>query len=120
MQDNANSELPAPKRIPWNKGKLTGAKPPLRQKHVWAIRTKLQIDQRPRDLAMFNLAIDSKLRPDGNVTGVGSFMLVTGSKRLGLLRELVRPVTVAVLTNPDNPSSHIEMEDLQSAAARDR
>jgi len=62
MQDNANSELPAPKRIPWNKGKLTGAKPPLRQKHVWAIRTKLQIDQRPRDLAMFNLAIDSKLR----------------------------------------------------------
>jgi hypothetical protein len=62
MQDNANSELPVPKRIPWNKGKLTGAKPPLRQKHVWAIRTKLQIDQRPRDLAMFNLAIDSKLR----------------------------------------------------------
>src|ERR1022692_2469179 len=62
MQDNANSELPAPKRIPWNKGKLTGAKPPLRQKHVWAIRTKLQIDQRTRDLALFNLAIDSKLR----------------------------------------------------------
>jgi len=62
MQDIANSELPVPKRIPWNKGKLTGAKPPLRQKHVWAIRTKLQIDQRTRDLAMFNLAIDSKLR----------------------------------------------------------
>ena len=39
MQDNANSELPVPKRMPWNKGKLTGAKPPLRQKHVWAIRT---------------------------------------------------------------------------------
>ena len=51
-----------PRRIPWNKGKLTGAKPPLRQKHVWAIRTKLQIEQRTRDLAMFNLAIDSKLR----------------------------------------------------------
>jgi len=62
MQDNANSELPAPGRIPWNKGKLTGAKPPLRQKHVWAIRTKLQIVQRTRDLALFNLAIDSKLR----------------------------------------------------------
>ena len=42
MQDIANTELPAPKRTPWNKGKLTGAKPPLRQKHVWAIRTKLQ------------------------------------------------------------------------------
>ena len=62
MQDIANTELPAPKRTPWNKGKPTGAKPPLRQKHVWAIRTKLQIDQRTRDLAMFNLAIDSKLR----------------------------------------------------------
>jgi integrase len=62
MQDNANTELPAPRRTPWNKGKLTGAKPPLRQKHVWAIRTKLQIDQRTRDLALFNLAIDSKLR----------------------------------------------------------
>src|SRR6202162_3087278 len=62
MQDHANSELSTPKHMPWNKGKLTGAKPPLRQKHVWAIRTKLQIDQRTRDLAMFNLAIDSKLR----------------------------------------------------------
>jgi integrase len=62
MQDNANSELPTLKRIPWNKGKLIGAKPPLRRKHVWAIRTKLQIEQRTRDLAMFNLAIDSKLR----------------------------------------------------------
>jgi integrase len=62
MQDNDNSERPTLKRIPWNKGKLIGAKPPLRQKHVWAIRTKLQIEQRTRDLAMFNLAIDSKLR----------------------------------------------------------
>ena len=50
MEDNTNSILAAPKRIPWNKGKLTGSKPPLRQKHVWAIRTKLQIEQRPRDL----------------------------------------------------------------------
>ena len=47
---------------PWNKGQLTGAKPPLRPKHVWSIRTKLQIEGRLRDLAMFNLAIDSKLR----------------------------------------------------------
>ena len=51
-----------PQRLPWNKGKLTGAKPPLRPKHVWSIRTKLQIEGRVRDLAMFNLAIDSKLR----------------------------------------------------------
>ena len=62
MQDKANCVLPAPKRTPWNKGKLTGAKPPLRPKHVWSIRTKLQVEGRTRDLAMFNLAIDSKLR----------------------------------------------------------
>jgi integrase len=47
---------------PWNKGKLTGAKPPLSPKHVWAIRTRLQLLKRLRDLALFNLAIDSKLR----------------------------------------------------------
>jgi integrase len=46
----------------WNKGKLIGAKPPLRPKHVWSIRTKLQEMGWTRDLAMFNLAIDSKLR----------------------------------------------------------
>jgi hypothetical protein len=62
MQNDENITLPLPKRTPWNKGKLIGPKPPLRQKHVWAIRTKLQIEQRTRDLAMFNLAIDSKLR----------------------------------------------------------
>src|SRR5260370_10869075 len=49
-------------REPRNKAKLTGAKPPLRPKHVSSIRTKLQIAGRTRDLAMFNLAIDSKLR----------------------------------------------------------
>ena len=43
-------------------GKLSGAKPPLLPKYVWSIRTKLQIEGRVRDLAMFNLAIDSKLR----------------------------------------------------------
>ncbi len=62
MSDVHSLVSPAPKHIPWNKGKLTGAKPPLRPKHVWAIRTKLQVEGRTRDLAMFNLAIDSKLR----------------------------------------------------------
>ena len=51
-----------PRRSPWNKGKLVGAKPPLRPSHVWSIRTKLKIEERTRDLALFNLAIDSKLR----------------------------------------------------------
>ena len=50
------------KRTPWNKGKIVGAKPPLRPKHVWSIRTKLQVEGRMRDLALFNVAIDSKLR----------------------------------------------------------
>jgi integrase len=62
MEDHQNPTLPAPKRTPWNKGKLIGAKPPLLARHVWSIRTRLQIEGRTRDLAMFNLAIDSKLR----------------------------------------------------------
>ena len=47
---------------PWNKGRLTGQKRPLKPKDVWAIRVRLQLEQRARDLALFNLAIDSKLR----------------------------------------------------------
>ena len=47
---------------PWNKGKLVGQKPPLKLKEVWAIRFRLEMDQKIRDLALFNLAIDSKLR----------------------------------------------------------
>jgi integrase len=62
MQDQVNASPVAQRGVPWNKGKLTGAKPPLRPKHVWSIRTKLQIEGRLRDHAMFNLAIDSKLR----------------------------------------------------------
>ena len=62
MQENGNPAAPTPKRVPWNKGKVVGSRPPLRQKHVWAIRTRLQLEQQVRDLALFNLAIDSKLR----------------------------------------------------------
>ena len=62
MQDPTDANPQASRGEPWNKGKLIGAKPPLRPKHVWSIRTKLQIAGRTRDLAMFNLAIDSKLR----------------------------------------------------------
>ena len=54
---HASSDRPA-----WNKGKLTGPKPPLRPGHVWSIRARLQLQRRTRDLALFNLAIDSKLR----------------------------------------------------------
>ena len=50
------------KSAPWNKGRLTGQKRPLKPKDVWAIRVRLQLQHRRRDLALFNLAIDSKLR----------------------------------------------------------
>jgi integrase len=50
------------KRKAWNKGKLVGQKPPLKPKDIWAIRINLQNRHAVRDLAMFNLAIDSKLR----------------------------------------------------------
>jgi integrase len=49
-------------RVPWNKGKLVGQKAPLKQREIWAIRIRLQLQQDARELALFNLAIDSKLR----------------------------------------------------------
>ena len=49
-------------RAPWNKGKLVGQKAPLKVKDIWAIRVRLQLQVRTRDLALFNLGIDSKLR----------------------------------------------------------
>ena len=49
-------------REPWNKGKLVGQKAPLRLKEIWAIRVRLQLDARTRELALFNLAVDSELR----------------------------------------------------------
>ena len=57
-------QLPAitPKRPPWNKGRLVGQKRPLLAKQVWAIRARLELSGNLRDLALFNLAIDSKLR----------------------------------------------------------
>ena len=58
------AKLPAIRacRPAWNKGRLVGQKRPLLPKHVWAIRVRLEIANRTRDLALFNLAIDSKLR----------------------------------------------------------
>jgi len=49
-------------RGPWNKGKLVGQKRPLKPQEIWAIRTRLQLNNQTRDLALFNLALDSKLR----------------------------------------------------------
>jgi integrase len=60
--NDVNLSNAAPDRSAWNKGKLTGPKPPLRPGHVWSIRATLHLERRTRDLALFNLAIDSKLR----------------------------------------------------------
>ena len=57
-----NPSIAPSRRQPWNKSKLTGPKPPLQPRHVWAIRTRLQLAGRTRDVMLFNLAIDSKLR----------------------------------------------------------
>lgn len=46
----------------WNKGRLLGQKPPLKPKEIWSIRIRLQLASKTRDLALFNLALDSKLR----------------------------------------------------------
>ena len=49
-------------REPWNKGKLVGQKAPFKLKDIWALRVRLQMENRVRELALFNLGIDSKLR----------------------------------------------------------
>src|SRR5215468_6156178 len=61
METQLFDQTPKP-IVPWNKGRVTGQKPPLKPREVWAIRVRLQISNRVRDLALFNLAIDSKLR----------------------------------------------------------
>ena len=61
MQDRI-ADHPLRTTTPWNRGKLVGPKPPLKAKEIWSIRVRLQVAQRVRDLALFNLALDSKLR----------------------------------------------------------
>ena len=58
----AQGQQPGAERRPWNKGRLIGQKPPLKLKDIWAIRLRLQLARRVRELALFNLAVDSKLR----------------------------------------------------------
>ena len=51
-----------PVKVPWNKGKIVGQKAPLRLKDIWAIRIRLQIGKRTRELGLFDVGLDSKLR----------------------------------------------------------
>lgn len=62
MNDCAHWKFSESVKTPWNKGRLVGQKPPLKPREIWAIRVRLQMAKRIRDLALFNLAIDSKLR----------------------------------------------------------
>lgn len=62
MLENNNRIDGRNRPAPWNRGKLIGPKPPLRANHVWTIRSRLQLEGKTRDLALFNLGVDSKLR----------------------------------------------------------
>jgi hypothetical protein len=57
-----NDSSPRRQHDPWNKGRLIGQKRPLKPRDVWTLRVRLQLEWRKRHLALFNLAIDSKLR----------------------------------------------------------
>ena len=57
-----NLPMVIPQRHAWNKGRIVGQKRPLLPKHVWAIRVRLELAENTRDLALFNMAVDSKLR----------------------------------------------------------
>src|SRR5678815_670939 len=79
---------------PWNRGKLLGQKPPLKLKEVWAIRIRLQLDHRERELALFNLAIDSKLR-GCDLVGLRVHDVVQGSR--------VAPRAIVMQTKTQRP-----------------
>ena len=57
-----DTAIASPAKIPWNKGKIVGQKSPLKLKDIWAIRIRLQLNNRTRELALFDLGLDSKLR----------------------------------------------------------
>ena len=85
METNTNSNS---RPLPWNKDKLVGQKPPLKLKEVWAIRMRLQLAKCHRDLALFNLAIDSKLRGCDLVSlTVNDIATVTGVKSRAGVRQ---------------------------------
>ena len=79
--------IPVPQTVPgstpWNKGQLIGQKPPLKLREIWAIRIRLQLKKDPRELALFNLAIDSKLRRLISFTSGYEMSIMA----MGLLRE---------------------------------
>jgi integrase len=91
-----------PKRTPWNKGRLVGQKRPLLPKQVWAVRARLELAANLRDLALFNLAIDSKLRGCDLVRLKVADLVVGGSvrERVSVIQSKTgRPVQFEVSEN---------------------
>ena len=83
------------RRAPWNKGKIVGQKAPLKLREIWAIRVRLQLRSNLRDLALFNLAIDSKLRACdllGLRVGDIAHENHVNSRAVGMQRKTRRPV----------------------------
>ncbi|HWV16631.1 MAG TPA: tyrosine-type recombinase/integrase [Cellvibrio sp.] len=93
---------------PWNKGRLIGQKPPLKLQEVWSIRIRLEIAKKLRDLALFNLAIDSKLRSCNLVTlkvidiTHGSNML---NRAIVIQQKTKRPVQFEITPQPQRSVS---------------
>ena len=85
--------------IPWNKGKLIGQKPPLKLKEIWGIRIRLQLNHRIKELALFNLAVDSKLR-GCDLVALRVHDVVHGSRvasrAIVMQRKTQRPVTFEI------------------------
>jgi integrase len=99
----------AGRRPPWNKGRLLGQKPPLKLREVWAIRIRLQIAERLRDLALFNLAIDSKLRGCDLVSLRVDDVLLGGR---------VRPRATVLQRKTGRPVQFVLTEQTRDAAMR--
>ena len=109
-----------PKQVPWNKGKLVGQKLPLKLREIWAIRIRLQIDKRHRDLALFNLAIDSKLRACDllklRVSDVSNGGRV-GSRAMIMQQKTQRPVQFEITAHTrESISEWIRRASLSSSA----
>jgi hypothetical protein len=100
--------------IPWNKGKLLGQKPPLKLKEIWAIRIRLQLTHQSRELALFNLALDTKLR-GRDLVGLHVHDLVQGSRvasRAIVMQKKLRPPFPQPIMGRSRPSSHLFFEPI--------
>ena len=89
------------RRNPWNKGKLVGQKAPLKLRDIWAIRVRLELADRMRELALFNLAIDSKLRGCDLVQ-----LRVLGRQMWGTSYSARKQIVFCFQCRVSNPSEH--------------